>query len=62
MKEVETKTFLLQSALPYLESIEPDRRQFLGSFYMCAEKASMYAVRFVFTDKWEVFSCVKWLN
>jgi hypothetical protein len=62
MKEVERKTFLLQSAMPFLESVAPESRQFLGSFYMCVEKAAVYSVRFVFTDKWEVSSCVKWLS
>jgi hypothetical protein len=62
MEEVERKTFLLQSALPYLESLAPDGRKHLGSFYMCAEKAAIYSVTFIYTDKWEVMNCVKWLN
>lgn len=61
MKEVDRNAFLLESALPYLKSIEADQRRFLGPCFLCTDKATMYSVTFKFTGQWEIGSCVKWM-
>ncbi len=59
---METREFFLTQAKDFLNALKPENRKILGNFYLCSPTSEMYAVTFKFTDKWEVATCIKWLN
>ncbi|MCE6988144.1 hypothetical protein [Dyadobacter sp. CY323] len=62
MTTQQNRDYFLSTALPHLNVVTPENRCYLGQFYMCAQNCSTYVVTFKFTDKWEIDTCVKWMN
>jgi len=62
MSDIQKRAFFLSEATPYLNQVHPEYRNHLSTFYLCYADCASYAVRFKFTDKWEVDTCVKWMR
>ncbi|CAG5067944.1 hypothetical protein DYBT9623_00672 [Dyadobacter sp. CECT 9623] len=62
MKKLDVQQFLLSGALEYLNQITPVHSKFYGPCYLSAIDGAAYVVRFKYTDKWEIDTCVKWMR
>jgi hypothetical protein len=62
MENTEIQRFLLAGALDYLNQLSPERRQCLGPCYLQGLNGAAYVVTFIYTDKWEIGTCVKWIR